>query len=177
MAYDPHKHHRRTLRLSDATYAARGSYYVTICAYRRGHVFGTVTHRTVVHNPLGRIVYATWLSLPEHYAHVHLDAFVVMPDHVHGVLTFNGTNVGTDDPEADVGPTGVAPPLRPGSLPVVIRAFKSAATREANLLCNTPGATLWQRRYYDHIVRDNADLERIRRYIANNPARWRHPKR
>jgi REP element-mobilizing transposase RayT len=176
MAHDPHKHHRRTLRLSNATYAARGSYYVTICAHRRGRVFGTVKHRTVVHNPIGRIVYVTWLSLPEHYPHVRIDAFVVMPDHIHGILTFDGTNIGTADSGADDGSTGVAPRLRPGSLPVVIRAFKSAATREVNTLRNTPGASLWQHRYYEHIVRDDADMERIRRYIADNPARWRRPK-
>lgn len=175
MQYDPSRHHRRTLRLPQHTYASRGSYYVTICTAVRGEIFGTVRRGALHYNAIGRIVYATWLSLPEHYAHVHRDAFVVMPDHVHGILTFDGTQAEFDDSNAT--PAGIAPPLRPGSLPVVIRAFKSAATREVNRMHNTPGATLWQGRYYEHVVRDDADMERIRRYIADNPARWRAPKR
>lgn len=175
MPYDPQRHHRRTLRLPNTTYVARGSYYVTICTQRRGLIFGTVRRGALRYNPIGRIVYATWLSLPEHYPHVRLDAFVVMPDHVHGILTLDGTHIEADQ-GVEGGSEGVAPRLRPGSLPVVIRAFKSAATREVNVLRNTPGASLWQPRYYEHIVRDDADMERIRRYIVNNPARWRAPQ-
>lgn len=176
MPYDPQRHHRRTLRLRNTTYAARGSYYVTICTQHRRQIFGNVRRRAIVLNDIGRIVSRCWFSLPEHYAHVRLDAFVVMPDHVHGILTFDGTHVEPNQGVDDVS-EGVAPRLRPGSLPVVIRAFKSAATREVNLMRNTPGASLWQHRYYEHIVRDDADMERIRRYIANNPARWHNPKR
>ena len=184
MPYDPQRHQRRTIRLKGHNYAMPGLYYLTICAGCRGSIFGRRVDEAIALNAVGQIVQTTWLWIPSHFSYVHLDAFVVMPDHVHGIIVLTAGAGGNGDaagrtqhaaslPFAPHVPIGapIAPQLTPGSLPVIVRAFKSAATREANLLCGTPGATLWQSRYYEHIVRDEDDLARIRRYIAANPMR------
>ncbi|MBX2861123.1 MAG: transposase [Vampirovibrio sp.] len=122
-------------------------------------------------NPLGKIVQLVWEGLPGHYAGVGLDAFVVMPNHVHGVMWLMGVDEGG---EAGVGVNARAgqrtAPTGGVELSTVVRGLKSYAAKEINCCRQTPGAPVWQRGYYDHIVRDDADLARIREYIANNPA-------
>lgn len=202
MPFDRTRHHRRSIRLADYDYAQVGAYFVTICAATRRSIFGRGKDGAIMLNPIGQIVRDTWLSLPEHHPHVALDAFVVMPDHVHGIIVFADVPpIGRPaiDEDGDGGNGGdavgaqrsaplhhaapvtragsaahAAPPkMAPGSLGVIVRAFKSAATRAVNIHRNTPAALVWQRNYYEHIVRGNADMDRIRRYIENNPARWR----
>jgi len=115
------------------------------------------------------------LDIPRHFPHVELDAFVIMPNHIHGIIVI------TSDP--DVGarhavPLRMAPHAEqfgkpvPGSLSTIVRSFKSAATKRINVWRGTPGAPVWQRNYYEHILRDEASWERVREYIAHNPLRW-----
>jgi len=106
-----------------------------------------------------------WNDLLRHYARVQLDAFMIMPGHVHGIIVL------TDDVAADVGADAVGDGQRQG-LPEVVRAFKTFSARRINELRRTPGVAVWRQNYYEHVVRDERALNAIRQYIADNPARW-----
>lgn len=157
MAYDPRKHHRRSIRLKAYDYTQPGAYFVTLCTHDRGLLFGEITDGVMRLNRMGLIVQKAWFDLPRHYPHVVLDVMVIMPNHVHGVIVL------TEDGK----------PAKPRQgLPEIVRAFKSHSARRINALRRTPGLPIWQRNYYEHIVRDQADWERIREYILNNPQEW-----
>jgi REP element-mobilizing transposase RayT len=148
---------RNSLRLPGYDYRTPGAYFVTIC---------TPAQRQALLDPqIREVVESCWAAIPAHFAHVALDAFVVMPNHVHGLLQV------LDEP----GPvlSSRTSGLLPGSLSAVIRSLKAASTKIAHAQRITSGP-LWQRNYYDRIVIDSRDLDRIREYIANNPANWRY---
>ncbi|HEX4044025.1 MAG TPA: transposase [Xanthobacteraceae bacterium] len=158
---------RRSLRLEGYDYSQAGGYFVTICTYHRKCLFGYVDESCVRLNEIGLIAQRTWHDLPSHYPHVSLDAFVVMPNHVHGVVMFVD--------EASALPTGAGlkpAPTKFHALPEIVRAFKTFSARAINNHQRSRGKSLWQRNYYEHVIRDEKDLGRIRRYIAENPARW-----
>jgi REP element-mobilizing transposase RayT len=133
-----------------------------ICVHERRCLFGRVSDGEMILNATGRIAAARWCDIPAHFPAVCLDAFVIMPNHVHGILVFQYTPVESlvqrDENRLSLG--------------TVVGAFKSAAAKEINLLRGTPGAKVWQDRFHDHIVRGDADLDRIREYIELNPANW-----
>ena len=160
---DPEKHHRRSVRLKDWNYSTPWWYYVTVCTHDRKCVLGKVVNDCVVLSESGRIAEDLWRRIPEHFAHVELDPMVVMPNHVHGIIILNEPRRG-----------GVTSPLRrtPPTLGQVVAYFKYQSTKAINAKRGTPGEKFWQRSYYDHIIRDNADLFRIRKYISSNPLRW-----
>jgi REP element-mobilizing transposase RayT len=143
---------RKAIRLRDFDYSTPGGYLVTICTHHRQSLLGQCRDDKVRLTAAGAAVETCWLRIPVHFA-VELDMFVVMPNHVHGILVLVKA--------------GHAPPLR-----TVVGSFKSAATRDVNRLRGTPGAAVWQRSYHDHVIRDERDLERIRGYITANPIRW-----
>ncbi|MFV9507890.1 MAG: transposase [Oscillochloridaceae bacterium umkhey_bin13] len=184
MSYKRRCNDRQTTRLRGYAYNSTGIYYVTICTESKGNIFGYKSDASITLNEIGKIAQTTWLSLTEHYSNIYLDTFIIMPDHVHGIITLlYPTNsdcinlnvlIGTSDEPKHM-QNSFPKPLQPGSLPVIVRAFKSSVTREVNILRGTPGATLWQGRYYDHIIRNDTDLARIRRYIVTNPDRWKNP--
>ncbi len=122
-------------------------------------------------NEWGRIVRETWVALPSHYPHIALDAFVIMPDHVHGIIIIGGTGT-VGSVGADLRPAPTEVPATRHGLPEIVRAFKSFSARRINEVRITPGVSVWQRKYYEHVVRDEADLARIRAYIQDNPAGW-----
>ena len=157
MAYDPRKHHRRSVRLKGYDYSRPGAYFVTLCTHDRESLFGEICNGLTHLNRMGLIVQRTWFDLPHHYPHIVLDAMVIMPNHLHGVIVL------TEGDEA-------AKPRQ--GLPEIVRAFKSYSARRINALRRTPGLPVWQRSYYEHIVRDQEDWERIREYIFNNPQEW-----
>lgn len=266
---------RRSIRLPGYDYRQPGGYFVTLCTYRRAALFGPVAGGSMQHTVFGRLAIQRWKALPQHFAHVRLDAFVVMPDHLHGVIFITrdgergadrvgergadrvgeasrepGTSIpagtmadnpeeggflanasplhlhrhhgawpddargpddactgeasappGTSAPKAGSPASGAsathsrdaAPPPRPassacaarlrqrgdfpqgtasGSLGAIIQNYKSTVARQINRRRRTPGAPVWQRGYYEHIVRHEEALRRIRRYIAENPKRW-----
>lgn len=120
-------------------------------------------------NAYGEIVQAVWDGLPNHYGHVLLDAFVIMPNHIHAIIMLDvATPVGAGFKPA---PTATATKKRHG-LPEIVRAFKTFSARRINELRNSPGVSIWQRNYYEHIIRSESSLDCIRGYIANNPMRW-----
>jgi len=167
MAYNRDIHHRQSIRLQGYDYSQAGVYYVTLCTTAKQCLFGDVVVDKVALNVYGNIAEACWMGISTHFSDVQLDEFVVMPNHLHGIIVITSTARATH-----------ASPLqqRPGparrSLGAIMGSFKSAATKQINLVRNSPGEPIWQRNFYEHIVRSDANLNAIRQYIQANPARW-----
>ncbi|MEJ5348028.1 MAG: transposase [Desulfosoma sp.] len=188
MKYDPQKHHRRSIRLKGYDYTQPGAYFVTICTQDRTCLFGEVVNGQMQLNEAGRRVVTEWETLPERFPCIQLDAFVVMPNHVHGIVWIQPVGAQFIAPHGGVmnhAPTasphgGVmnhAPTAPHGgvmnhapTLGQIIRVFKAVTTRAIRQMIFPQFA--WQRNYYEHIIRNEDSLNRIRRYIANNPAQW-----
>ena len=161
------KPRRQSIRLRGYDYTRCGAYFVTICVDQRRPLFGHIANGEMQPSTLGRIVADAWLATPIHFPNVELDEFMVMQNHIHGIiiLTVGAQHAAPSRPPSS--PFAV----RPGSLGAIVRSFKSAVTKQTNELRLTSG-TLWQRNYYDHLIRDDGGLERIREYISTNPLRW-----
>jgi len=160
------KQHRRLIRLKGYDYAQEGMYFFTICTYDRQFLFGNVLTGEMELNEFGHIVAEEWRKSTVIRHEIELDMFIVMPNHLHGIVTMT---------DRDVGATGWSPfPSGPSkrSLGAFVGGFKSVVTTRINQLRGTPGVPVWQRNYYEHIIRDEESLNRIRRYIADNPTRW-----
>jgi putative transposase len=167
MPYDPERHRRRSIRLDEYDYTRPGAYFITINTCRREHLFGQVVAGAMVPSDAGVIAAAAWRAIPHHFPHGALDEWVIMPDHLHGIIVIERSVI--DQPQQCAGkPRGTVP----GSLPAIVQNFKSVSTRRINEYFGTPGRRVWQEDYYEHIIRAG-EIDRIRRYIATNPARWR----
>jgi putative transposase len=174
--FDPDRYRRRSIRLKDYDYTQHGAYFVTICAYNRQCWFGEVADDRMRLNARGETVVECWSQIPEHFPGCELDEFVAMPNHVHGILLI----VEQEDKRVQgAGAACCAPTntpvrgvVRPGSLSAVIRSFKAAVSRQINAAGDSPGEVLWQRNYYEHIIRNEDELNQIRQYIAENPLKW-----
>ncbi len=164
MKYNPEEHHRKSIRLREYDYGQVGVYFVTICTHERECVFGEVVDGQMRLNEVGRIVEDEWYKTAEIRGNVVLDVSVVMPNHLHGILII------TDAVEATRRVASTT--LRPNTLGSIIGQFKSVATKRINELRQTPAAPVWQRNYYEHIIRNEKDYLRIYEYILNNPAKW-----
>ena len=169
MVYDPQKHHRRSIRLKEYDYSRAGAYFVTICVQNGECLFGEIVDGIVRLNEFGQIVEDEWRQTGRNRINIKLDVYVVMPNHFHGILFIHGDGGGTARRAPTVERFGK--PVS-GSVPTIVRSFKSAVTKRVNEIRHTPGGSVWQRNYYEHIIRDDDDLNRIRQYIADNPARW-----
>ena len=172
MQYYRRKHRRRSIRLPDHDYTSPGAYFVTICTHQGELLFGEVVDDVVVLNEYGQVAHEEWQASEDIRREIELDAFVIMPNHSHGIVWIRETD---DDPAVglhNVGAHGRAPPRLPRSLGSFIAGYKSAVTSRINRLRGMPGARVWQRNYYENIIRNDAALERIREYIQHNPARW-----
>ncbi len=230
---------RRSIRMRGYDYANEGAYFLTICTHERQHLFGRITDGVMAPNALGAIAQRCWDAIPQHMPHVDVGEFVVMPNHVHGIVIIRERHPGRDPVGADHDRPGIptdhdrpdiatdhdrpntpppsgtpnagndAPddptantpraqmradpdrPLRPpadpgarpptpmpivpvGSLGRIVRAFKSAVTRMAYRDGLLPhGTPVWQRNYWDRVIRDDGAYERIAKYIRDNPANWK----
>jgi len=187
MKYDPQKHHRRSIRLKGYDYTQAGAYFVTIVAWQREMLFGDIVNGEMVLNRKGYIVRDAWFDLPNHYPHVELGAFVIMPNHVHGIIVLIDDGRGGS---AVIGETIVPDDLIKGKnpmpnkqtrpyvtvkrhgLPEIVRAFKSFSSRRINRIRRTNGIPIWQRNYYERIIRNEPEMDRIHRYIEANPSMW-----
>ena len=165
--YNPNIHHRRSIRLEGYDYAQAGAYFVTICAHARECLFGEIDADAMMLSEFGEIVRDEWLKSCAIRSEIKLDAYIVMPNHFHGIVYIASTDSirGDDRLVAPVGP-------KPKSLGAFMAGFKSAVTKRINEMRRTPGATVWQRNYYEHIIRNEADYNRIAEYINHNPQRW-----
>lgn len=163
---------RHSKRIKGYDYTQPGAYFVTICTKNRQSIFGRINDGEMHRNDYGDVVFDHWIEIPEHFRHIKTDSFVIMPNHLHGILLFEAVGARHAVPLQETHhQEGFGKPVS-GALPTVIRSFKSSCTRHINELKGTPGATLWQRNYYEHIIRTDHSLKDIRRYIDDNPIRW-----
>lgn len=160
------KYRIESARCSTWDYTSNGYYFVTINTYKHQYFFGNIIAGKMKLSIVGKIVAEEWQKTPQIRHNVQLDEWIVMPNHLHGIIIINNPvetfrrNVSTKN----------QPILKPNSLGSIIGQFKSVCTKQIR----QQGFTnfRWQTRFYDHIIRDKASLQRIRQYIVDNPAKW-----
>jgi REP element-mobilizing transposase RayT len=173
MEYNSKIHHRRPIRLKGYDYSQTGAYYFTFCVQRRFYSLGFVRNGKVDLFPPGKMVKNWWLKLPEKFPNIKLDVYVIMPEHFHGIIhIINGNGGGIDSTVHPSAQQRVDAPLSQ-----IVQWFKTMTTNEYMLEVKQSGwfpcdRRFWQRGYYEHVVRNATDLNRIRNYIINNPVNW-----
>ncbi|NER84462.1 MAG: transposase [Leptolyngbya sp. SIO1D8] len=170
MAHPPRRPRRNTLRLRGYDYSSQGAYFVTLCTHQRACLFGKILDGKTQLSPSGRIAEDFWQQIPTHFPNVELDEFIVMPNHLHGIIVIKQAVI--DNRPGTSTHQKFGNMLKPGALSTIVRSFKSATTRHINLLRAAPGSPVWQRNYYDHIIRNAASYGRIQYYIRQNPLSW-----
>ena len=166
--------------MKEYDYSQVGTYFVTICTLARESLFGEIRNGTMCLNEYGTTVDSEWGMAGDKRKDIELDAYVVMPNHFHAIIFMIDLGRGT----ARCAPTNTGDnrnyrkfgKMISGSLPVIIRSFKSAATKKINELRDEHGAPLWQRNYYEHVIRNDKNLQQTREYIINNPSKWEFDK-
>jgi putative transposase len=169
--FDPKVHHRQSIRLKGYDYSQAGAYFVTIVTWQRECLFGEIQNGEMKLNPRGEIADECWRSIPGHFQHVELGAYVIMPNHVHGIIVINDDiRRGTIYRAPTTNETErFGRPVK-GSIPTIVRTYKAAVTRIIGREMNETG--IWQRNYYEHIIRDETDLKNKTDYIIANPLLW-----
>jgi putative transposase len=165
-------YNRRSIRLKGYDYSQPGAYFVTICTFQRKCVLREFLRGEIILSEFGQIVHDEWFKTQKIRTNVHLhrDEFVVMPNHIHGVLWIID-EVGARRRHAPTTKEEFGKPIA-GSLPTIIRAYKAAVTRRINKIRLKPGSPFWQRNYYERVVRNQEELDAIREYIRDNPLMW-----
>lgn len=148
---------RKRTRLKGYDYSQAGAYFFTICAHQQRCIFARVERDSVQLSRFGIIVGETWLALPRHYAHIDLDSFIVMPNHVHGIVIYKACIAGR---------------RRRADLPHVLGSLKSFSTKAINVLRGTKLPPIWQRGFNEHVLRPEEDINDYRQYIEENPLKW-----
>ncbi len=165
-----------TLRLNGFDYTQAGYYFVTIVVKERECLLGEIVGEIMKLSDMGRIVAASWEWLGEQYSYVKLDEYIVMPNHVHGIIVIrdagNGVIASHRRGDSRIAPTPPSQVQKRKSLGRLVGAVKTVSAREVNLRRGTPGQPLWQRNYYEHVIRNEKSLAQIRQYIRDNPAKW-----
>jgi REP element-mobilizing transposase RayT len=165
-AMNEHKKHRQSIRLKGYDYGLNGAYYITICSYQKQYLFGEIVEGNMERNLLGDTVEAVWYRLPLHFKFIELDAFIVMPNHIHGIIVIQNQALEKAAHDSQY-PHGTMPE----SLGAIVQNFKSISTRKINFLCGDR-LKIWQRNYYEHIIRNENSYQKIRQYILDNPRNW-----
>ena len=198
MSFVPESHHRKSIRLNGYDYTQAGAYYVTICVQNRLCLFGSISESVFIPSAAGIMIKAVWKEMPFNYEGLELGAFVVMPNHIHAIINIIDSHVGAGPracPAGAVHTWGSAPmcetvqtreqgnhgglPLR--SLPDVVHRYKTMTTKRYADGVKNDGwppfkGKLWQRNYYEHIIRSDDDYRRIEEYINRNPKTWTDDK-
>jgi len=163
MQYNHNIHHRRSIRLKHYDYRQAGLYFITLCTQNRQCLFGHITHQKMILNTAGNSAQQCWQNIPLHYPQVRLHEYIIMPNHIHGIIE---TTVGAEN----------FPPL-PRPLGQIIRGYKIGVTKWFQKNKNHPiGQSIWQRNYWEHIIRDAGEQKHITDYIINNPTKWEQDK-
>jgi putative transposase len=158
---------RRSIRLPSFDYSQPGDYFLTICSVERRCIFGHIENGCFHESTLGQIIRTCWLRIPEHFPAVETDAFGVMPNHLHGILRIERFSQGPDSPhrEAFSSPTF-------GSIPTIVRTSKAGVTRLARQQGHWTQGALWQRDYFERVIRHGKEYADTCRYIMENPLGW-----
>ena len=189
------KNNRRSIRLKEYDYSQIGAYFVTICSSRKRIIFGDIKNGIMGLSEAGIIAYECWNDLPNHFPNIELDEISIMPNHIHFIviidkdirrgaacsaqndakfragaaLHYAQTDVKSQEGAASRAPTG-------GSLSAIVGSYKSAVTNKINKMYERSGISIWQRNYYEHIIRNGKELNATRKYIQLNPANWEQDK-
>jgi len=162
------QHKRKSIRLKEYDYSLPGEYFVTLCTHNHESTLGKIMNGVMQLNEFGKIVEEEWLRTPEVRPGIELDVFVIMPNHIHGIVVIK-----EETPIPNVATHSCASLQRkPRSLGSIIAGFKSAATKRINELRHAPSFPVWQRRFYDRVIRNENELNNIRDYIYNNVLQW-----
>jgi len=194
VAYNPDIHHRNSVRLRTYDYRSAGAYFVTICTFQKEAILAEIIDRTASLSSAGNVVQECWQQIPVHFPNVDLDEFIIMPNHIHGIIVIDDSVGATHASPAltaltaatNLAAVTIAPPddrarhasplQKPGpvkcSLGAIIGSFKSACTKRINESRNTAGMPVWQRNYHERIIRNEEELHSLRDYILTNPVRW-----
>ena len=188
MLFNPNIHHRRSIRLKGYDYSQAGLYFITICCEDRICRFGNIVDGEMILNAYGQIAHDEWMKTPQLRPQIELDAFIVMPNHIHGILKINDTGRGElNSPEMGmavfekgVSDTSLRSPSN--TVGAIVRGYKSSVTKQINAMINVkndvhnPSIKLWQRNYHENIIRDEKSYRNIANYIINNPKKWGEDK-
>jgi REP element-mobilizing transposase RayT len=162
----------RSVRLRAFDYSQLGSYFITIQTHRSKHILGKIILGQMKLNRIGQAISECWMGIPNHFPGIELEEYVVMPNHLHGIVMIRARarhavplQTRTEHAEAFSQP-------RPASIPTMVRSFKSAATQYVRKALGQPKMQIWQRNYFERIIRSPREFQKIRKYITLNPARW-----
>ncbi len=186
MKYDPVVHHRRSVRLKDYDYSKAGAYFLTICTWNKECILGGVDNEKIELSEYGKTVFEEWHQSSRIRKEMDLDEFVIMPNHIHGIVIIHDTiteqhhavvngklSIENTGQTSNVGANGRSPlRMKTKSISSFMAGFKSSVTKRINQIRSTPGAPFWQRNYYEYIIRGEKELNAIREYIRYNPLRW-----
>jgi REP element-mobilizing transposase RayT len=162
------RRHRKSIRLKEYDYSLPGAYFITICTYDKQCILSDIIDGELRLRETGKIVEECWNDIPNHFPNVELDEFVVMPDHIHGIIIIH-------EPVGAIHESPLPASVyerRTMMLPKIVGRFKMNSAKRINILLAASGSHVWQRNYYEHVLRDDKDLNNIRNYIAGNPVRW-----
>jgi putative transposase len=154
MKYDPDFNHRQSIRLNGYDYSTSGGYFITICTHEREHLFGDIVDGIMELNIFGNIARSHWQQLSQHHSNIIMDESIVMPNHLHGIIILESS---TDYQK---------------SISEIIRGFKTFSAKAINKERGLRSVPVWQRSYYDRIIRNESELDHVRQYIINNPRNW-----
>ena len=154
MEYNPDFNHRQSIRLNGYDYSRSGAYFITICTHEREHLFGDIVNERMELNIFCDIALSHWQQLEKHHSTIIMDELVVMPNHLHGIIILKSS---IDYKK---------------SISEIIRGFKTFSAKAINQERGVSGVPVWQRNYYDRIIRNELELDRVRQYIINNPRNW-----
>ena len=192
MKYNPEKHHRRSIRLQGYDYSKEGMYFITLCCDGRLNRFGKIENKQMFLNENGKIAYDEWMKLPERFPNFELDVFQIMQNHIHGIIVLTpavgaGFTPAHDDNDQSIDKRAtarVAPTAAPTAAPTVaptigdiVGAYKSLVSNECLKIYksnNEKMGKLWQRNFFEHIIRNEQSYQKISDYIINNPANWKN---
>jgi len=173
---------RQSIRLQEFDYAQSGAYFVTVVCHKRMNLFGEISDGELNLNRAGEIVEKTWLEIPKHFPNVNIDIFIIMPNHIHGII-----HIIEDVP---LGATHESPlpelhhiesphkstTLKPRTLGAIVGLFKSTASKRIHRAGLIDNQKIWQRNYFEHIIRDEDDYQQIADYIETNPLNWQYDR-
>jgi putative transposase len=177
LRFDKEERHRRSIRLKDYDYSQNAAYFVTICTHERECLLGNISGEEMQLNEIGQVVANCWRWLGQQYDYVYMDEWIIMPNHLHGIIViadepYNGLHCTCKGGSR----TGLTKGIKRKPLGRLIGAFKTVSAKRINDIRKTPAAPVWQRNYYEHIIRNERDLESIRQYIVSNSFTWHEDK-
>jgi putative transposase len=165
-------HGRRSIRLKDYDYSQPGAYFITVCTKDHDCILGEIVDGEIQLSEFGKIALKHWDEIPKYFPSAELDEFIVMPNHIHGIIVLHEPVGAIHESPLQM----TRPQRRKMVLPGIIGKFKMIAAKEINTVRHTAGSPVWQRNYFERIIRDDKELNNIREYIVNNPLKWREDK-